>query len=82
MPLTFEASMACFGVLPLGGDESVWLVRGVRPLATDAFLVCMAEVWLTLKTDELVLVRELAEPVTRRVSPASECCISSESGER
>lgn len=44
------------GLLPLGDDVSVRLVRGVRPL------LCARACELWLKTEDAVLVSELAEP--------------------
>lgn len=49
------------GLLPLGEEDSVWLVSGVRPLLVVVWLCAKAcELWL--KTEEAVLVSELAEP--------------------
>ena len=72
---------AC-GLLTLGGDESEWLVMGVRPLANEAFLLRAKACEFELKTEEAVLVSELAEPTPCRMSPESDWCISSESGDR
>jgi len=75
-------SLEVWGLLVLGGDESEWLVKGVRPLASEAFLLCAKACELELNTEEVVLASELAEPTPRRVSPESDWCNSSESGER
>lgn len=68
------------GLLPLGGEDSVRLVRGVRPLV-DAFRFWTKACEFEVKTDEAALPSELAEPTPRSISPLSVVCVSSESGE-
>lgn len=76
-------ALADDGGLPvLGGVDSERDVSGVKPLASDNFVFWAEVCEFELNTDDAVLVRELAEPMPRSVSPESECCISSESGER
>ena len=75
---TFEVG----GLRVLGGEESEWLVSGVRPLISEAFLFCAKACEFELNTELSVLASELAEPTPRSVSPESDCCSSSESGER
>ena len=70
------------GLLGFGGEESEWLVSGVRPFKCEAFLLCAKACEFELNTEEAVLASELAEPTPRRVSPESDGCISSESGDR
>lgn len=61
------------GGLPiLGGEESECDVSGVKPLASDDVLFCAKACEFELNTDDAVLVRELAEPMPRSVSPESE----------
>jgi len=61
------------GLLVFGGEESEWLVSGVRPLASEAFLFCAKACEFELNTDEeAVLASELAEPIPRSVSPDSD----------
>lgn len=73
-PLVEAMSAEMFGfcgLLPLKGEESVWFVRGVRPLASEPFLLRAKAFVLWLKI-EFVLASELADPTSRSRSPASE----------
>ena len=70
------------GLLVLGGEESEWLVSGVRPFMSEVFLFCAKACEFELNTELAVLASELAEPIPRSVSPESDCCSSSESGDR
>ena len=76
------ATLEVGGLLVLGGEESEWLVSGVRPFKCEAFLLCAKACEFELNTEEAVLASELAEPTPRSVSPESDCCSSSESGDR
>ena len=70
------------GLLALGEEVSVWLVNGVRPLAREDLRLLAKACELWLKPEDAVLFSELAEPMPRRISPESDGCVSSESGER
>lgn len=56
------ADFECRGELPFGGEDSVWLVRGVRPLAVAEFLFCAKACEFDVSFEEATLPRELAEP--------------------
>jgi hypothetical protein len=65
--------VTCFGfcgLLPFGGEESVWFVRGVKPFVAALLLTYAWELWV--KTEEAVLPSELAEPTPWSISPLSE----------
>ena len=79
--IIFAAGFEAAGLLGLGGDESERLVNGVRPLAREDALLDATACELWLKTEEAVLVSELAEPMPRKRSPGSEWRGSSEFGE-
>jgi len=70
---------AARGLKGFEGEDSVWLVSGVRPFVAR-FCTPACEPWL--KTEEAALVSELAEPTPCSKSPESERCSSSVSGER
>ena len=72
MEVISAAAFEAFGLLVLGGDESEWLVMGVRPLANEAFLLWAKACELELNTEEAVLVSELAEPTPCSISPESD----------
>lgn len=74
------ADFECRGELPFGGEESSWLVRGVRPLAVAEFLLCAKACEFEASFEEATLARELAEPTPCNISLWS-VCVPSESGE-
>ena len=76
------AAFEVVGLLVLGGEESEWLVSGVRPFICEVFLFCAKACEFELNTELPLLASELAEPIPRSVSPESDCCGSSESGDR
>ena len=74
------ADFECRGELPFGGEDSVRLVRGVRPLAVAEFLFCAKACEFDVSFEDATLPRELAEPTPCSISPWS-VCVPSESGE-
>lgn len=61
---------ACCGVETLGGEESEWLVSGVRPLRPAAVRFCENALLLWCRFEEGALPSELVELLL--ASPSSE----------
>jgi hypothetical protein len=72
---------AARGLEVLAGDESEWLVSGVRPFASDAARFWPADCEFWLKIEEAALFSELVKLAPCNMSPVSERRGSSESGE-
>jgi len=64
------AMLALCGLLPLKGDESVWLVRGVRPFAREALLLLAKVVVLLENTEDATLVKDDGERYSSEASVA------------